>query len=577
MQHDSHLSLTGRERSDLQRRFTLAHAVVTVAAVLITEGMIQGIIMLTSQESESALAARGSHLALVATGAALVGLLLGGWISRRITRRLQRALDISGAWLRGNLSLRISDRSSDDIGLLAEQLDLLVEKLEQDEEDLEELAERNARLTDQVRTLAVVEERNRLARELHDSVKQHLFSLAMTTSAIRTHLDVLQSKSVPVSSELIEMAHEIEVAAQTAQRETTRLIQDLALGSLQDKGLVEALNDYTLLFGAREHLLTYLEVQGDDGLLSPSIAETLYRVTQEALQNVARHALATRADVHLRCLPEQAVLTIRDNGVGFDTGQTHQGLGLTNMHERMMDLGGRLAVESQPGTGTTVVGEVRLPGAPGAPAGEADLDHSYPSPRVENWAWLGQRLVIPVGQTWPWLPADQAHLHRSLVEPTQEPLLLKESSGFLGLGDGYVLQRGQNGPPIVRVNAGRSGFEWECDRASWALRHVRGVGGRMILTRNGQPLAAVQYQGRLLDTWSEIIYNGHGYRFSYAKDGDRELLGDHVLEDEAGKVLLLIESGDRPQITVRRALPLPLVVIVTMRSVSEDEMAQRRR
>ena len=192
MQRHSYLSLTDRGISGLHRKLALAHAAVTLAAVFIAEGVVLTIRALTSRESVSAFVSGGIHIALVATGAALAGLLLGAWISRRVSRRLQRTLDISNAWLRGNLSLRITDSSADDIGLLAEQLDMLVEKLEQDEEDLEELRERNDRLTDQVRTLAVVEERNRLARELHDSVKQHLFSLAMTTSAIRTHLDVLQ-------------------------------------------------------------------------------------------------------------------------------------------------------------------------------------------------------------------------------------------------------------------------------------------------------------------------------------------------------------------------------------------------
>jgi regulator of protease activity HflC (stomatin/prohibitin superfamily) len=93
-------------------------------------------------------------------------------------------------------------------------------------------------------------------------------------------------------------------------------------------------------------------VQGNDALLPPSVAEALCRVTQEALHNVARHARATRADVNLRCLPEQVMLTVRDNGVGFDTGQARRGLGLANMQERVMSVGGRLAVESQPGAGT---------------------------------------------------------------------------------------------------------------------------------------------------------------------------------------------------------------------------------
>ena len=105
-------------------------------------------------------------------------------------------------------------------------MDLLAGHLEQDEQDLDELQERNARLTDQVRALAVVEERNRLARELHDSVKQHLFSLAMTAGGIRTRFDALRD----VPADLAEMVREVETTAQAAQREMTRLIEDLQIG-----------------------------------------------------------------------------------------------------------------------------------------------------------------------------------------------------------------------------------------------------------------------------------------------------------------------------------------------------------
>ena len=90
---------------------------------------------------------------------------------------------------------------------------------------------------------------------------------------------------------------EIVNAAQSAQRETTRLIEDLRPGSLEEQGLAAALNDYTLLFGAQEHLLVYLDVQCNDKTLPPAAAEALYRVAQESLHNVARHAHATRVDV----------------------------------------------------------------------------------------------------------------------------------------------------------------------------------------------------------------------------------------------------------------------------------------
>jgi NarL family two-component system sensor histidine kinase LiaS len=546
----------------LQRKLTLAHVAVTLVATLLAELVMLGALTTLGTGVQIA------HIVLATVAAAVAGSLLGTWASRRVVYRMDRALRISRAWLRGNLSLRIADPVTDDLGLLAEQLDLMAEHLERDEQDLNELRERNTRLTDQVRALAVVEERNRLARELHDSVKQHLFSLAMTASAIRTRFDALPD----VPQELVEMVQEIETAAQTAQRETTRLIEDLRPGTLQEQGLAAALNDYTLLFGAREHLLIYLEVQGNDRLLPPSVAEALYRVAQEALHNVTRHAQATRADVHLRCLPMQVTLTVHDNGIGFDTTQPRRGLGLANMQERIMAVGGRLSIESQPGSGATILAQVPLPHSFDTsidPQAEiSKLTRNRPSPTIENWAWLGQRLVIPVGQTWPWLPADRIHLRRPLVEPGEEPLTIKRGIGFLGLRRSYVLRasdRARRQMPLVRVHRSRVGYEWEAEGASWALCRIRGLNGRMVLVRNRQPLAAMQYRGRLLNTWNEIIYDGRGYRLSYVKDRPDA----RILEDESGDEYLSIESGRVTQVELYRALPLPLLVMVTMRILDE--------
>jgi hypothetical protein len=327
-----------------------------------------------------------------------------------------------------------------------------------------------------------------------------------------------------------------------------------------------------LLLGAREHVLIYLEVQGNDKLLPPSIAEALYRVAQEALHNVVRHAGATRADVHLRCTPTQATLTIRDNDAGFDTSQPQRGLGLANMQERMMAVNGRLVVESQTGIGTTVLAEAALPHSWGTSldtiAEIVGLGKDRPSPTIENWSWLGQRLVIPVGQTWPWLPADRVHLRGPLVEPSEEPLVIRRDAGLLGLKRDYVLhvlQQDRRRAPLVRVNRGRPGYEWEAEGASWALRRIRGLSGRMVLMRNGQPLASMQYQGRLLNTWTEIVYDGRGYRLSYVKGKPNDL----VLADEAGDECLSIEGGAPPQIAVHHALPLPLLVMVAMRVLDE--------
>ena len=550
-----------RPRIELQHKLTLAHAAVTLAAVLLAEGIALGITILLTHEQVFPQSLRNAHVLLVALVAALVGALLGAWASRSVTHRLRYALETTQAWLRGNLSPRIADPTPDDLGELAGRLDLLAGHLEQDEQDLDELQERNARLTDQVRALAVVEERNRLARELHDSVKQYLFSLAMTAGGIRTRFDALRD----VPADLAEMVREVETTAQAAQREMTRLIEDLRPGSLQEQGLAAALNDYTLLFGAQEHLLIYLDVQGNDALLPPPVAEALYRVAQEALHNVARHARATRVDVHLRCVPEQVALTVGDNGTGFDPAQSQRGLGLANMQERMLAVGGRLAVESQVGIGTTVLAEAGLTRPLGAQMDIARLDRDRPSPTIENWAWLGRKLVIPVGQVWPWLPADQVHLRRPLVEPAEEPLVVRPRVGLLGLRRGYVLQPGPHQLPLARLRHVASGYEWESQGAAWALHRVRRLSGGTVLARNGQPLAAMQYQGRLLNTWSELVYDGRGYRLSFVRGQP----GRYVLVDETGDQALLIQGGTSPQIELRRALPLPLLVMAAMRVVDE--------
>jgi signal transduction histidine kinase len=538
--------------------------VVTLAAILLAKGITLGVWSLVTGQSLLDQPLWGLDTALAIVVALATGLTLGIWVSRPLARRLQRAVQICRAWLRGNLALRIADPIADDLGLLAGQLDLLAEHLEQDEQDLAELREVNTRIGDQVRTLAVDEERERLARELHDGVKQHLFSLSMTASAVRTYIEGQQD----TPPDLKEMVRQVETTSKTVQRELTRLIENLQPGTLEEKGLAAALNDYRLLFGAREHILVYLDARGNDALLPPSVAESLYRVAQEALHNVARHARATRVNVRLRCLSEQATLILSDNGIGFDTNQARQGLGLGNMQDRMMSIGGRLAIDSQVGGGTTVRAEVGLTRPLSARAEIARLEQNRPDPTIENWAWLGQRLVIPVGQTWPWLPADQTHLRRPLVEPGEEPLAAQQSAGPLGLGHHYDLHWKPGEQLRVHVRLHRSGYKWKHGGASWALRRVRGPGGsqRAVLTYNRQPLAALQAQGRLLNAWTEIIYDDRGYRLSQVKGR----AGSYVLVDQEDKELLQIEGGAVPELRLCRALPLPLLVIAVLQIMGQE-------
>lgn len=542
--------------------------------------------------------------ALISALAAVVAGIIAAWDARVRQRRVDRLLKISEAWLRGNLALRTTEIGHDELGLLARQLDLLIEHLAEDEEDLERLHESNTRLTDQVRALAVVEERNRLARELHDSVKQHLFSLAMTASAVRTHYQLLDQAGKPVSPELVEMVQEIETAAQTAQRETTRLIEDLRPAPLQERGLVAALNDFALIFGARQHLLVYFDAQCKDQLLPPVITEALYRLAQEAMHNVARHARATRVDMQLRCTEHRVTLTIEDNGVGFDTGRTRKGLGISSMQERLISQGGRLTVESHPGSGTTVRAEIDVtphsandagvhrqtvedlhhPPARDLAAGRPDSGIQPVPPRPEAWAWLGERLVIPVGQMWPWLPIDQAHHLREPVA-RQGNHVLKRERRLLGLRSTYALLSADGTSTLVRIVPERAGYRWDLAGADWTLRRVRGLKGRAVLARKGQALAALQYRGRQMDTWTEIVYDDRSYRLIYGDSGPE----DFRLLDASGSTALVatqvlpgvstprgpaVPKSAETQILLSCSLPLPLVAAAVARILDEAEMKE---
>jgi len=628
-----------RERTlsrTMAMRTGIHHAAVTVAAVLLTEVLAWALRVPWLQASASG---RGAALPLgrllLTLGlAALLGGGFGIWIGRGLHLRLARLVTSVEAWLRGNLALRIEDPAEDVLGVLAEDLDLLAEHLEEDEQDLARLRESNVRLTDQVRALAVVEERNRLARELHDSVKQHLFSLAMTASAVRTHLDMQTGTTHVANGELREMIHEIEVAAQSAQRETTRLIEDLRPAPLHARGLGAALNDYSLLFGAREHVLVYVDVDCEDQSLPPAISETLYRVAQEALHNVGRHAHATRVDVKLRCTPSRATLTIDDNGVGFDTTRARRGLGITNMHERLLNAGGRLVVESRPGTGTAITAEVDLvPGAPQsqppAPAAGHALRHptlpaatirppsneigprgnrvqpdtepwseptspaplvavpsdvtsqppdsAYPSPAestefpdeaarpsIEAWDWLGRKLVIPVGQQWPWPPAEQErYLRRPLVE--EGLLLLKPVRGLMGLAKSHALWSHGARVPVLRIHREHSGHAWDHEGAHWTVLQWGGLRGRAVLSRNGQALAAMQYHGRQMDMWTEIIYDDRTYQLRYANDPS----GGLILYDGGRQPVTEVLGSE---VRLLQELPLPLVAMVMSRAIDETSI-----
>jgi signal transduction histidine kinase len=207
----------------------------------------------------------------------------------------------------------------------------------------------NARLFEAGQQLAVSEERNRLARELHDSVTQELFSMTMITGALPT----LQEKKPEVAKERVQRLHEL---ARGALAEMRALLFALRPAALAEEGLVVALQKHAAAIEAREGLAVHLEVEGAGRLPQPC-EEALFRVFQEALNNVVKHARAENVWVDLATGDDATSLTIRDDGIGLAATAQPAGvqtMGMRSMRERVAALGGTFEVESAPEQGTTV-------------------------------------------------------------------------------------------------------------------------------------------------------------------------------------------------------------------------------
>ena len=215
------------------------------------------------------------------------------------------------------------------------------------------IAIENARLYEQAQQVATLEERQRLARELHDSVTQALYGVTLYAEAAAR---LLSSGDMAMAADHLR---ELRDTAQEALREMRLLIFELRPPLLQEEGLVAALQARLEAVEERAGLETEFKVEGE-GRLPLEIEEELYRIAQEALNNALKHAQARRITVSLRQVQRTVTLEIADDGIGFDpsTALEYGGLGLDGMEERAAQLGARLTVQSTPGEGTKVRVEV---------------------------------------------------------------------------------------------------------------------------------------------------------------------------------------------------------------------------
>jgi signal transduction histidine kinase len=208
----------------------------------------------------------------------------------------------------------------------------------------------NARSYDLARELSVIEERNRLARELHDSVTQRLFSLELAAETATTLLDR------DLDAVRVQLAR-VQEMAREAMAELRAVIFELRPATVQDEGLLVALRKHVDVLRRVEQRPISFTADGGLPPVGPGAEAETFRIAQEALNNALRHSGAARIWVRLGARDGRLTLEVGDDGVGFDPGAPAlraRRLGLTSMEERATELGGALVVDSTPGAGTRV-------------------------------------------------------------------------------------------------------------------------------------------------------------------------------------------------------------------------------
>jgi signal transduction histidine kinase len=209
----------------------------------------------------------------------------------------------------------------------------------------------NARLFQQAQEAAVTTERLRLARDLHDSVTQALYTIQLFSEASR--MAYLAGKADVVLQNL----NEIQTIARDGTTDLRVLIYELHPPILSEIGLAAALKNRIEAVELRAGIEVELLVEGNREL-PPDVETDLFRIAQEVLTNVLKHAQASRIKVQLSLAADLVQLIIQDDGMGFDLDEPGKGLGLHSVRERVQRMGGSMRIETAPGQGTKVVVEL---------------------------------------------------------------------------------------------------------------------------------------------------------------------------------------------------------------------------
>jgi two-component system, NarL family, sensor histidine kinase LiaS len=277
------------------------------------------------------IAGRSLLVFLVAIG--IMGTLFGAIFAHGLTTRFNRISTTIDAWSEGNFSIFINDTVGDEISQLALRLNNMAKQLQD--------------LLRRKQDMAVSEERNRLARDLHDSAKQQALAASFQ---LGTALTLFERDPQTAKKHLVEA----DTLVDSVRNELTDLVRELRPLAIDEENFTDVLKEYVLDWSQRCGVEANITIKGDDRS-SLETRAALYRIAQEALANVARHSSANSLELSLIFDLNTVTMTIKDNGSGFDIVAPHGGLGLSFMRERAEARGGSFTIESAPGQGTRII------------------------------------------------------------------------------------------------------------------------------------------------------------------------------------------------------------------------------
>jgi two-component system sensor histidine kinase UhpB len=276
-------------------------------------------------------------------------LVIGIALNQLVIKKLQRFVEAASLFGRGEFKKTISFKSDDEIKKLAESFNMmaeaLTEKMRLERKYLSQIIE------------AEENERRRISRELHDEIGQALYAIKLNLEMVDKDLP----HATPVIRGRLAEAKSLSGQTLTAMR---RLSLDLRPTMLDDLGLIPTLRWYIQNFSNRLDICSTFETMGFEEKLSPQIETALYRIVQEALNNIAKHAQADRVEISLVKRDSRIYASIQDNGKGFDLGRildpesSERGFGIVGIQERVSLLGGQMDIQTKPGFGTLIHFEI---------------------------------------------------------------------------------------------------------------------------------------------------------------------------------------------------------------------------